>query len=85
MMFTSDLTGAYYIILIVLVLSGIGLIPPSVAYIIFITLYMLYAGIQMNKDVIKKNHFDNVSLKNTLFESVNFYKYISISFLRDFQ
>lgn len=46
---------------------------------------MLYAGIQMNKDVIKKNHFDNVSLKNTLFESVNFYKYISISFLRDFQ
>ncbi len=39
----------------------------------------------MNKDVIKKNHFDNVSLKNTLFESVNFYKYISISFLRDFQ
>ena len=54
MMFTSNLTGAYYIILIVLVLSGIGLIPPSVAYIIFITLYMLYAGIQMNKDVIKK-------------------------------
>lgn len=57
MMFTSNLTGAYYIILIVLVLSGIGLIPPSVAYIIFITLYMLYAGIQMNKDVIKKKSF----------------------------
>ena len=41
MMFTSNLTGAYYIILIVLVLSGIGLIPPSVAYIIFITIYVV--------------------------------------------
>jgi len=76
MTLVSSLTSTYYILLISFIISGIILIPLAIAYMLFITPYLFYAGVQMSKGVIKRNHFDNYSLRKSFFEACKFYKCI---------
>lgn len=70
----SSITGIYYTILVAGIISGIILIPLAIAYMLFITPYLFYAGMQMNKGAIKRNYFHNSSLRKSFFQACKFYK-----------